>query len=335
MRTKNNFILLLLSFTTLLAITSCSKEDNQLSEPPRPKEYTVSLAYSGEITKITESPLSRGEENTDLYGIQVYSKPANDTSTPYTQYAYGLFDNIAAMNIKLLDGYLYQFVATAIVDAKNKLRDGGRWVPFYLNNGTQIQTINIFDYGSDKGLDGLGYGSTFLLDKIYYRPNVERYYGELSDYQPTENGTANIRMIRTVFGLKVVAKNLTEGTLSIKMEEAPEIKLTYPQTEVSNIYTFSGKYDNGVKLAWMNPDTYSENVPILFSWVKADGVVVPIESKTITFKRNIETTVEITLSESSISNGIGISKESETLKTGETVKVGDTESSNNNVVTAP
>jgi hypothetical protein len=43
---------------------SCSKETPIIEEVTTPKEFIVSLGFSGEITQIYESPLMRAAENT-------------------------------------------------------------------------------------------------------------------------------------------------------------------------------------------------------------------------------------------------------------------------------
>ena len=83
----------------------------------------VSFAFKGDIT-IEESPLFKaaGEEteSTDLYGINVYYDKERDGNINDV-YGYGLFDNIADMNISLLTGYKYKFVCSLVKDGKNKV----------------------------------------------------------------------------------------------------------------------------------------------------------------------------------------------------------------------
>ena len=114
----------LLMAVILPMLAGCGKEEvenNPAESVDNPKEYTVSLGFSGEITDITESPLNRAEggNNTDLYGIQVYSTSTD--SYDYKPYAYGLFNKKESMVIKLVEGYKYKFVATMVVDGKEKV----------------------------------------------------------------------------------------------------------------------------------------------------------------------------------------------------------------------
>ena len=120
---KNSWKCMLLCVAMVLAFAACSNNGEGTEALPddgaqEPKEYVVSLGMAGEILEIEESPLSKAEGSNDLYGVQVYSKTA---TTEYTPYAYGLFDNTADMTIRLLAGYEYKFVATMVVDGKEKI----------------------------------------------------------------------------------------------------------------------------------------------------------------------------------------------------------------------
>lgn len=62
----------------------------------------------------------------------------------------------------------------------------------------------------DRGLSRVSSGS------VMSHPNLDRYYGELIDYIPQENGHVNINMKRTAFGIKIITKNFTQGTIIMK-----------------------------------------------------------------------------------------------------------------------
>lgn len=294
--------------------TSCSSDDSDIepSVPQKPKEYMVSLGFTGEIT-ISEGPLSRVSGN-DLYGIQVYSCP--DSSTDYANYAYGLFDDVSSATIKLLKGYKYKFIATMVVDGKNKIKksyDGKYFQPFgYV---TQPSITNSFIYTTKESLieafgitDGYSYLSS---DKEYSRPNTDRFYGEQSDYVPTENGNISINMLRTVYGLKVIANNLTEGTLNISMDGAPQMNVIYPNSEIEDIFTFCY-----VSKAYSS-DGYSETVATSFTWTRNDGVAIPLGTHDITFKRNKQTIVTVEIGDASVDNDLNLSLESDGMTEGD------------------
>ena len=313
---KGRFLLLTLAACFFV---TCTNNDEPIENNPNnetPKEYIVSLGFSGEITDITESPLSRAVTN-DLYGIQVYSTPAA-TNEEYAPYAYGLFDDKNNMVIKLLEGYKYKFVVSMIVDGKNVINSSIEEKYFLPFNLTPI--CSNFEYSNQEQLPSLDYGETWMKnsDTYYDRAMIERFYGEISDYEPIENGTISIEMKRVSFGAKFIAENFTEGTLNIQLEEAPLLVMKYPATTIEEIFTFSNGYGNGD--AW-TADDYSETIPISITWTKNDGAVVPLVTQNITFKRNKLTTITIKINDAGIENGVNISTENEEIQPGDNIVI--------------
>ena len=294
-------------FAVLMCVNfaSCSSEEDV--EPNEPKEYTVSLGFTGEIS-ISETPLSRTIGN-DIYGIQVYSCPISKESTTYnyTHYAYGTFDDLTKMSIKLVEGYKYKFVASMVVDAKEKIghsEEGSYYAPFDVRDGSSYIN-NSFNYSNTSYFMHLETGTSNLLSeqKSFARPNVDRYYGQYIDYTPTENGKVNIEMLRVVHGLKIITENMTEGTLNIAMEAAPEMNIIAPETETNDIFTFL-RLDEPYLI-----EDYSVNIPTTFTWTKADGAIIPFGTHDITFKRNKRVIVTIKISDISSDNTIGVTLE--------------------------
>ena len=309
---------------TMMTLWSCSSNEEVITPEVEElaKEYMVSIGFKGEIT-FSEAPLSRASGN-DLYGIQVYSCGATDEENNYKEYAYGLFDDLETMNIKLIEGYKYKFISTMIVNGKNIIFnvDGLYSSPFgYL---TDPLLNNSFTYSNDETLTGstevgnIKYGYSSLTNNFQgHRPNIDRYYGEYTDYVPAENGNVSINMKRTVYGLKVTANNLTEGTLSIAMAEAPVVTIAHPDTEVEDIFTF--RY---VSKAYSTED-YSETIATTFTWNRTDGVAIPLGTHDIAFKRNKQTIVTVEINDASVQNALSLSLESETMGEGNTYTVED------------
>lgn len=305
-----------------ICFAACGGDENSIpgvtpDEPnTTPKEFLVSLGFSGEITSIEESPLSRAATN-DLYGIQVYSSPTS--SDNYKPYAYGLFDSKDGMVIKLLEGYKYKFVSSMVVDGKQKILsydygDSYRY-PFSTSNATKLE--NKFVYDSGKEMDGLDDGYTNLGPSGYFdHPNTMRYYGEVTDYVPTANGSVSINMKKVVFGAKFITEGFTEGTLYIKLKDAPTLQLVFPQTEVEDIFTFKNEYPSGNR--W-TADTYTETILVSISWQKNDGAIVPLINQEVTFKRNIKTTITVKVNDSSVNQGLNITEEKNELQPGENI----------------
>lgn len=306
-----------------ICFAACGGDENSIpgvtpDEPnTTPKEFLVSLGFSGEITSIEESPLSRAATN-DLYGIQVYSSPTS--SDNYKPYAYGLFDSKDGMVIKLLEGYKYKFVSSMVVDGKQKIKSYDYGIsyssPFYNSGTTKLE--NKFVYDSGKEMGSLDNGTTYFaeLSGSLDHPNTMRYYGEVTDYVPTANGSVSINMKKVVFGAKFITDGFKEGTLYIKLEQASTLQIVFPQTEVEDIFTFKNEYPYGNR--W-TADTYTENILVSISWQKNDGAIVPLINQEVTFKRNIKTTITVKVNDSSVNQGLNITEEKNELQPGENI----------------
>lgn len=279
----------ILALLACVGIAACDKNSDVV--PNEPETYTVNLGWAGEILDVSYEPMTRAATD-DLYGIQVYSKPNNNsTATSWEPYAYGLFDDPTNISIDLASGNKYKFVATMVKDGKNRIykyeEDNFYSYPFC------AALDNKFYYGTTEKMQHLNTGTTWLNDGPERdRPNIERFYGELSDYIPSEGNTnAKIDMKRTSFGAKFIAegKLAVDGKLDIQIDEAPkmELALTEGDDQISDIFTFQEVYS-----AWLNDD-YSENVNVSLKWIRPDGTELQIGTFPITFKRNTTTVVTI------------------------------------------
>lgn len=306
-----------------ICFAACGGDENSIpgvtpDEPnTTPKEFLVSLGFSGEITSIEESPLSRAATN-DLYGIQVYSSPTS--SDNYKPYAYGLFDSKDGMVIKLLEGYKYKFVSSMVVDGKQKLYtsyDGSYDYPFKRFHGGDTKLENKFVYDNEEGMIYLGHGYAFLTEplELFQHPNTMRYYGEVTDYIPTENSSVSINMKKVTFGAQFITDGFTEGTLYIKLKDAPTLQLVFPQTEIEDIFTFENESNDD---RW-TADAYTETILVSISWQKNDGAIVPLINQEVTFKRNIKTTITVKVNDSSVNQGLNITEEKNELQPGENI----------------
>ena len=304
-------------FAAVMGImTFASCQENITPEIPAQEQefYTVQLGFGGELD-ITYEPLTRGNDNNDLYGIQVYSAPNNEEKTTWSYYAHGLFDNIDNVTISLLKGFKYKFVATMVVDGKNKLKNysDGFSYPFFISaqQGRKSIVENFFNYSSNENISNINSGISYLegLSGFFYHPNTERFYGELIDYVPEEssNDKAKIHMKRTSFGAKFIAqgKLAKAGRLEVLMTEAPAISIDLAQEKQhDDIYTF--KY---VKYAYdYQTGNYEEDIDVSINWYydTEDGeVTVPLGTHKITYKRNATTVVKINLENTNVEGGLG------------------------------
>lgn len=305
---------LLFALCAMLGTLSCDQLTDfidfpQAPQTPQAEYYTVSLGFSGEI-EVGYEPL-RSAENNDLYGINVFTAPADaEGNISWTNYAYGLFDDPTNIKIDLLAGYQYKFEATMVKDGKEKIKhsDSGYGDPFcnytYTGNGSLSRVTPIstsFNYsathmGLNSGYTNLvGYGS-------YGRPIVERYYGVLEGYIPSLNGRATIDMGRISYGIKFIAQgqSANAGTLEIQIEQSPLVTMNLAESnEYFDIYTFSS-----VRNAWLKSD-YSEEISVNIIYIREDETAVPLGGHKITAVRNTTTVVTVNIGYGGAENGLG------------------------------
>jgi len=314
------------SAVVLLALSGCGSSGDDIEADVKPAEaesYQVRIGFSGEITSITESPLSRADGAKDWYVFQVYSSPENEDN--YTYYAYGLFDSKDDMVISLKGGYKYRFDVDMIVGASEKVR--GYSLPdnvYYSNTIPNNFIISASDGISYMHLGRIKWESFEGFGAFdYSRPNVDRFFGKAVDYIPKENGTISINMKRVAFGAKFVAKDFKEGTLWISIDGASTLTLEATDgNEIQDIFSFyylAASPGSSRKYAYENDD-YTETIPVSIDWIKADGTRELVANKDIDFKRNMLTTVEFTVAESSTSSSIDLTANEE-MGTGETITI--------------
>lgn len=319
MKTFRSFGLVILSVILGLNVTSCNTDEPVIDGPATTKEYTISINMTGEILDVNYSPLTRSESN-DLYGIQVYSAPADDEYAAYAPYAFGLFDNVNELSIQLLADKKYKFEATLLVDGKNILAYYGHYyrTPFDISDPYKVNTpLNTFALSNDCYFTCLSTGRTELNFGSYYyeHPTADRYYGEMIDYIPVEDGKVGIDMKRVVFGCKYIVEGMDGGSLKILMDGAPEVEIFSPSTETQDIiYSFSN-----ARAAYLAND-YSENIPVSFIWTK-DGKEIPQGDFSFTFRRKQITTITMKINSDAIHQDVGVNLEEGGLETGDNMTV--------------
>jgi hypothetical protein len=294
---------------------SSSSDDSEPKPQEEAKLIPIHIGFTGEITSITESPLTKSEDPKDWYDFQVYSR-IKGSEDDYSYYAYGFFDNKDDMTIILKDGYEYKFDVGMISNAEDKVHC------FSLVESGWATIGNSFIITSTEHVRYLTSGYLYLNTPFdtYNRPNVDRFWGSLSDYVPEEGGTVSINMKRSSFGVKFIANDFTEGSLEINVESAPLITLDVDDgNEIQDIISFANI------MAPYSDEDYYEDIPVNIIWVKGN-TRLPIISETITFKRNKMTTIEFKVIESSSSSNFDLTANEE-LETGETYNLDNNESS--------
>lgn len=285
---------------TMACLSSCY-DDCLYSVQVPTQQVEVSFRFSGEITS-DYSPLTRAMTTDDLLGIQVYKGGAN--------YAYGLFDNIADMKLKLNAEGQYKFIVTVVKEGKNKIYhyEIENYVPlyFYPVNGYEYSYYldNTFHYGGDNNYYGsqLGQGYSRLTGgKYYYYPETDRFYGELDNYTikyGSDPTVINMDLKRAAFGLKYEVTGLSDGTASITIKN--DSRTFFENTSISEAYSSEAKVFtfSNVRDAWLYADDgYVENVTVSMTWTRSIGITQDLGSKTVQIKRNALNNIRVSLSE--------------------------------------
>lgn len=307
---------------------SCTKENPQ-NEEKQVHYVTVGLSFGGEITT-SMSPLTKADASTDLYGINVYK--SIDKGSSYSNYAYGLFNDVSSLSIALPDDGIYKFECRMIKDGENVIAhdmgpDGYYYYrPFQLS-GASVKPIigNIFIISNES--IGLTEKTHLQKGSIYGHASVSSYYGITQGFDPNESSSVAINLIRTNFGVKVVATNLEYGSLHIDIDGAPRLSITYPSAEISEILCFS---DIAKVLDNAN---YSETIKCKFIWQRDEDTQIIIGEKDITFEKDKITTINVTITLSAVDTGIGIQTEKKDMSEGQTVDVSGSGSASDTDVT--
>ena len=283
-----------------------------MTESSTEKEVIVALKLLGDFNvDITQDPLTKASSD-DAYGINVYYDKESDGVTNDV-YAYGLFDNVAAMSITLLSGHKYKFTCGLIKNAKNILYFGqafnnsysGYAYPFQTTSSGSTRVENRFIINeSNIYLSGISGGNVHLKSNsspsssnATHHASVNRFYGETDQYVPVPNGTVDIYLKRVIFGAKFVISGVQEGSAQVTCGDFFSNTYTSDDSGLETIYTFTSPYTCWKYEEDYPGETYSSaaNVTINYTSDRGGTLWNLSNSQSVTFKRNVMTTVYINL----------------------------------------
>ena len=324
-------------FTAGMVMQSCSSDENEDVKPSDEQYFDVSLALDG--ISVSEEPLSgKSSDNSrkaplsmanaddlkTVYKITVYYDYKSDGNVTY-KYAEGTFDNVGDMQLSMLAGHKYRFICSIWKEVTGNVSLS--WFSgfgYYTNDITN--KFNIVQSSSSTSSSSLTPGD-YQVTGIYtsngtstWRRDHTRYYGELSDYTPTQNGTAIIKMIEASrYGLHVTIAPPSEGSLEVSTDKKYYYFYSYGSSS-SRSYVYqtltneSQKYDDGgiqfivgenVMNYWSDVfygKTINQNLfdlKFTIKWTNYNEAGVQIGNstteKTITLKRDVMTNVNIDL----------------------------------------
>ena len=315
-------IMMVLVAGCFYACSSAEEEGGKDNAPQNEKYFDVSLAMDG--INVSEELLTRaGTDNLKtVYKIIVYYDYKSDGNVTY-EYAYGTFDNVGDMQLSMLAGHKYRFICSIWKEVTGEVSLGRISGFGYITNKFDI----VQSSGSTSSLIPRYYQGTNIstnsnsITTSTYRRDYTRYYGELSDYTPTQNGTAIIKMVEASrYGLHVTIEPPSEGDLSVITNRYYNCYSSSGYSINDNYYVLqtltnkSQKYDDGgiqfivgenVMNYWSDVfygKTINQNLfdlKFTIKWTNYNEAGVQIGNstteKTITLKRDVMTNVNIDL----------------------------------------
>ena len=321
----------------MVTVSFAVKEDVTIEEDPLPKSRAV-----GEETESTDLyginiyyDKDKDGEINDVYGYGLFDNVADMTVSLLTGYKYKFVCSLVKDGKnKIIKGKASNNISNSYHESSYE----GYGAPFW--KSTQVfredsyfysyyydyyyaPTIleNKFVLGTDFHLTGLGQGwghekgcrriNCYSNNFTHYF-SVDRYYGETTDYIPQEGGVVNITMKRCVFGVKFVITGVTDGTFNfsirnkknIEIKQISESGITSDTTYEGKIFTYDNVYDCWQKA--MEGQDVSEDFTLDMTWKRGNGVTQTLEPLTVTFKRNILTTVNIRLNGGDTDNSFNL-----------------------------
>ncbi len=299
----------LLLFATL-AMGACSSDGGDIpSSVEEPETVLVSLNMGGEIS-VEHENMTRAATN-DVYGINVYYDKGSDGVVD-DLYGYGVFSDPDKMIIALLASHKYIFKCTMVKNGKNTLYYDAAKVayPFQTNSSVTSTITNEFTLGTSTYLSGIRSGKVHLSSQTSPSSSnatsyasVNRFYGESDTYTPTVGGSVTIALKRVIFGAKFIINGVEGGTVTASCGDFWSHSTTTDYEGTETIYSFVDSHD-----AWLNETPLEATLSLNYDSNKGSAWDLT-NSQTISFKRNVMTTVTINVSPDLSSASLSITEE--------------------------
>lgn len=312
---RSTLLLLTLSFT--LAV-SCKNKDKTTPNPPEPpatgETVRARIRLSGDILS-SESPLPNGRKadntpqyakelrDSTLYGIMV--KTGANFNTTISR---GLFNNTDSIMVDLPVGGEYKIIAYAYKRGTGtglyyELKPGEPppysyyygW-PLYSVLRNRMDTTGPIVEHFNTIVDTLARFELFdPIDSTKIIPvraysEIDAYRGEVTLTTTGAPAIVSINLKRMAFGIRFTAANFTEGKLHAGFSGG----------YIAEQRVTPGNIDEKYFIYSANGFRYSDSlypVTVVMSWEKPDGSSIPLGEKSIVFKRNVLTTVHVTVSD--------------------------------------
>jgi hypothetical protein len=347
-------------FTLLCGLCyGCTSDESLLvkdAAEAEPKEYTVSLSLGGEITS-EDFPLSTKAETSsrDLYGVQVYKGSQffayglfDNVDSMKITLLNGSYYNFVCTLVKngkdalkrsptygiyypqpfgvnlpsyIVDNSTTYYYEDAYYDNNSNLRP---YLPI-CNNHFVYDTVNYHFNGLSSGASVLSNAFASLTNATRFDdatdyPQIDRFYGKLYGYRPTVNGTVEINMKRTAFGIKYKVLEIPDGTVEVYCtpgDGTGVIGIGWPFGRAwglgANSETPGAIYTlHDIEAAW-NGSSSPEFILVNVQWER-NGLAF-LGCSEVTVKRNAMNVIRISLNEDGLFSdpSFGITTENEAM----------------------
>ncbi len=284
-------------FLAAICITAvaCKKSKTKPTPPEPPVEepgfVQLRLRLTGELLT-SEGPLPNGRQYTDS---TIYNVIVNRTATPFTVYAGGMFDDAGAISLELPVAEKFDISVRAF----KKGTGGGLYYIWqnglpYFDYPLQAHLSNKIDTTYRSTEDTVSWlqvmdpaDTTKYVGRKDY-PELDVFRGTATITVMPEPVSVSINMKRLSFGVQLGSPNFTGGKLILELPGA-ETKSVTPADIDSKYFIFASDL-------FKRSGEFSRNVKV--NWEKPDGTIVPQGEKLITFKRNVLTKIQVTVSDS-------------------------------------
>lgn len=302
------YLIFLLASTCIIAV-SCKKNKDK-PQPPAPPEtgetVRVRLNLAGDL-QLSESalPWERRAGNMNEYAktlrdSTIYAVIVNKHGEqPWTgRYSSGLFNRLDSVVLDLP----LEVKVDIIVRAFKKGSGGGLFYTW--RNGMQYFDLPMGTELTNK-MDTLHRTTTAMVDTVSWMkvtdpldtlqyiggkdfPELDVYYGKVTYTALPAPTSIQLKMKRICFGLQLSSNNFTAGKLIAEIPYAQAATVTPANINTKHFIYASDffKTDSAFSL------------PVTVKWEKPGGSVVTLGEKTIQFKRNVLTKIQVVVSDS-------------------------------------
>lgn len=308
-------LFLLITCTAVLLACDRIQQENYTEAD----EY-VNIGFKSSV-EIEESPMvSTRSSSNDLYGLQIYSLPQNDSEAGLSEVCW-VTDNLNKSSIFLRKNKKYICYLVYVPNGKNIIYCDGKSYgnPFFHLGPKSSPEYDVVHYGAYYDMNFAQYGASRTKDKNDYRiqanlwNQVDIYYG-IKEISTTKDEEIQIDLYRMMFGLNIEATNFNKG--KIVVYSANE---SYEATIAENGYAYElnpsqPSLDIELELPYMpwgsglGYSQHMENLTNLTTWtsfgtaisidhISESGKTTPLVKQYVDTKRMTKYTIKLNVEE--------------------------------------